>query len=296
MIERGALLLRHGVIEKIYTGDAPTAKELNVQEVAAAGKTVLPGLIDSEVVLAIDAGLPPTGIDSVMKTAERGLGAYLYSGVTGIGSIGMPDNVRQMIQARYVSGEKAGAAVLRSTAQPGATGCRMTELSFLEATADHAAGRLDLLNGSLVEQVTPRELLARIETADAKPVPADPHVPSVEAAGKTLLTARAGGVKLAAATLSGTPLLVHGPMIHHELALLVKAGLPPIEALRAATANAADCLGASASAGRIREGGDATAVLVEGNPLEDIAATGRISIVFFRGEWVNRSGLIEKKK
>ena len=84
-------------------------------------------------------------------------------------------------------------------------------------------------------------------------------------------------------------------MLHHELQLMVKAGLTPVEALRAATSDAAACLGVADKAGRIQAGGDASFVLVEGNPLEDISTTERITQVFFHGEEVNRGELIGKK-
>ena len=111
---------------------------------------------------------------------------------------------------------------------------------------------------------------------------------------RAVLAARAKGTKLAAATLSGMALLVHGPMLHHELRLLVKAGLTPLEALRAATSDAADCLGAP-RAGRLGAGLDATLVVVEGNPFEEISSTERIDEVFFHGENVRRGELVEKQ-
>jgi imidazolonepropionase-like amidohydrolase len=171
----------------------------------------------------------------------------------------------------------------------------MTHLSFFEAAADRETGNLDLLKGSLAEQVTPRELLNRIEEAYRKSQPRDPKLPTLEAGMQRLRVAHAGGAKIAAATLSGTPLLVHGPMLHHELRLMVKAGLTPLEALRAATSSSAECLGVPEKAGRISDGGDASFILVEGNPLEDITATERIVEVFFHGEAVNRGALVEKK-
>jgi len=298
VIERGSLLLKDGKIAVLFVGDAPSAKTLNASEIAAAGKTVLPGLIDAEVMLPMDAGLPPQSASDTAATAEHALQAYLYSGVAGVGSIGLPANLSKSLAARFASGEKLGAAILRSTdqAQPGA--CQMSHLSVLEAAADRQAARLDLLHGSLAEQVTPRALLNRIEQAYSKPPAADPAMPAtplLDTGMQALMTARARGKKIAAATLSGTTLLVHGPMLHNELRLLVKAGLTPAEALRAATSDAADCLGAEAKAGRLQAGGDASLVLVEGNPIEDIAATERIVEVFFHGEKVNRNALVEKK-
>lgn len=295
VIERGSLLLKGGKIAIIFEGDAPTAKALNASEIAAAGKTLLPGLIDAEVVLPMDAGLPPKSAGDVTATAEHALQAYLYSGVSGVGSVALPAAIGQTLEARFVTGEKLGAAVLRSIPQPGQGACRMSHLSFLQASADRETGNLDLLTGSLAEQVTPRLLLNRMEQAYRVPQARDPKIESLEAGMQGLLAARASGTKIAAGTLSGTALLVHGPMLHHELQLLVKAGLTPLDALRAATSDAAACLGAADRAGRIDAGGDASLVLVEGNPLQDISTTERIVEVFFHGEAVHRGALVEKK-
>jgi len=295
VIERGSLLLKRGKIAVIFEGDAPQAKALNASEIPAVGKTVLPGLIDAEVVLAMDAGLPPKSAGDTVATAEHALKAYLYSGVSGVGSVALPASTAQAMESRYASGEKLGSAILRSIPQPDAGGCFMSELSFSQAETDRESATFDLLRGSLAEQVTPRELINRVEAAYRTLQPVNVKVPAMEAAMRGLREARARGTRIATATLSGTALLVHGPMLHHELQLMVKAGLTPLEALRAATSGAAECLGASGKAGRISVGGDASLLLVEGNPLEDISATERIVEVFFHGESVNRSALVEKK-
>jgi N-acetylglucosamine-6-phosphate deacetylase len=289
------VLLKGGRIAVIFEGDAPQAKSLNASEIAAAGKTVLPGLIDAQVLLPMDAGLPPKSAGDTVATAEHALQAYLYSGVTGVGSIALPANLSQSMEARFATGEKLGAAILRSSAEPLPGACRVSQLAFLQAASDRAAARFDLLKGSLAEQVTPRELLNRIEQAYSQPQPRDPNMPSLETGMQAVFAAHSSGKRIAAGTLSGTTLLVHGPMLHHELQLLVKAGFTPVDALRAATSDAADCLGAADRAGRIQAGGDASLVLVEGNPLEDIAATERIVNIFFHGEQVDRGALVEKK-
>ena len=292
VIERGSLLIRNGVIERIYESDAPSAGALHAEEIAASGKTVLPGLIDAEVVLAMNAGLRPGSMKDISSVAENALGAYLYSGVTGIGSVGLPPNIQKLVESGFVSGEKLGAEVLRASTAPQPGACQMTELSFAEASAERARGDLSLLKETLVEQVAPRALLDRLESSyhDLEP---RGGTPPPEEALRALMAARAKGTRLAAATLSGMALLVHGPMLHHELRLLVKAGLTPIEALRAATSDAAACLGAP-RAGRLGPGLDATLVVVEGNPFEEISSTERIDEVFFHGENVHRGELVEK--
>ena len=293
VIERGSVLIRNGTIQHVYEGDAPPAGQLNAEEIAAAGKTVLPGLIDAEVVLAMNAGLRPGSMKDVSTVAENALGAYLYCGVTGIGSIGLPPQIQKLVESRFISGEKLGAAVLRSSVAPPSSGaCQMTELSFAEASAERGRGDLSLLKGTLVEQVAPRALLARLESSYRDLEPRS-GAPTPDEVLRVVMAARAKGTKLAAATLSGMVLLVHGPMLHHELRLLVKAGLTPLEALRAATSDAADCLGAP-RAGRLGAGLDATLVVVEGNPFEEISSTERIDEVFFHGENVHRGELVEK--
>jgi imidazolonepropionase-like amidohydrolase len=79
--------------------------------------------------------------------------------------------------------------------------------------------------------------------------------------------------------------------VHDELAELVKAGLTPAEALRAATASAAEFLGREDDLGSVAEGKLADLVLLEGDPLEDIDNVRKIRAVVFRGELLDRNEL-----
>ncbi len=83
--------------------------------------------------------------------------------------------------------------------------------------------------------------------------------------------------------------------MHHELQLWVQAGIPAEVALQAATSNAAKLLRADKRIGAIRPGMDANLLMVDGNPLQDISATERISLVVFEGERIGRSGLFDQK-
>src|SRR5205814_2065047 len=56
IVESGAILVRSGKIEKIYKGSSPDAKSLGAEALDAAGKTVLPGLIDVHVHLGGTGG------------------------------------------------------------------------------------------------------------------------------------------------------------------------------------------------------------------------------------------------
>jgi len=98
---------------------------------------------------------------------------------------------------------------------------------------------------------------------------------------------RDAGVHLLAGTDTGAPFLFPGSVLHDELALLVSAGLTPMEALQSATKNPADFLGQCQLAGTIERGKFADLLLLDANPLDDIHNTRKISGVIVRGRLLN---------
>lgn len=92
--------------------------------------------------------------------------------------------------------------------------------------------------------------------------------------------AHAAGVKVAFGTDSGVS--SHGENAR-EFGYMVEAGMPAMEAILAATRNAADLLGASDSTGSIQPGRFADLVAVAGNPLTDIAELRRVTFVMKGG-------------
>ena len=93
--------------------------------------------------------------------------------------------------------------------------------------------------------------------------------------------AHAQGVKIAFGTdASVSP---HGENAR-EFALLVEAGLTPLEAIQAATVGAADHLRISKGAGRIAPGMPADIVAANENPLESIKALERVVFVMKAGQ------------
>jgi hypothetical protein len=99
------------------------------------------------------------------------------------------------------------------------------------------------------------------------------------------------GVMLLAATDVGIPMLVPGFSLHEELAMLVDAGLTPLDALRTATVNPAKVLGMADSLGTIEAGKLADLVLLDANPLDDIRHTQRIAAVVLNGRYLDRQAL-----
>jgi imidazolonepropionase-like amidohydrolase len=80
------------------------------------------------------------------------------------------------------------------------------------------------------------------------------------------------------------PYTYAGFSLHDELALLVQAGLTPMESLQTATINPARFLGLEKDLGSVREGKIANLVLLGADPLADIHNTTKISAVFLAGK------------
>ena len=97
----------------------------------------------------------------------------------------------------------------------------------------------------------------------------------------------AAGIDVLAGSDAPNPGTAHGASLHHELKLLVDAGLTPVQALAAATSVPARRFGL-ADRGRIASGMRADLVLVDGNPLADITTTRAISSVWKNGHRVQR--------
>ena len=96
------------------------------------------------------------------------------------------------------------------------------------------------------------------------------------------------GVPILAGTDAPNPGTAHGLSLHRELELLVKAGLPPAAALRAAT-SAPAAVYSLRDRGRIAPGLRADLVLVSGDPTTDITATRDIVAVWKRGVRLERT-------
>jgi imidazolonepropionase-like amidohydrolase len=95
------------------------------------------------------------------------------------------------------------------------------------------------------------------------------------------------GVPVMAGSDFPAPFLVPGYALHQELELLVEAGMTPLDALRAATINAARYLGQDHIKGSIEPAKAADMVLLDADPLHDIKNTRRIFGVMLRGQWLD---------
>jgi imidazolonepropionase-like amidohydrolase len=102
---------------------------------------------------------------------------------------------------------------------------------------------------------------------------------------------RAAGVKFLAGTDLGVRDIFPGSSLHDELGWLVKGGSTPLEALQAATINAATVLQRDNSSGRIAPGNTADLVILDADPLDDVANVQKIHAVVLRGQLFDRRRL-----
>ena len=99
---------------------------------------------------------------------------------------------------------------------------------------------------------------------------------------------RRAGVEFIAGTDVSNPFCFPGFSLHDELALLVEAGLTPIEALQTATLNPARFFGKEKDLGTVQEGKIADLVLLDADPLADIRNTTKINSVVVNGQLLER--------
>src|SRR5579863_3086788 len=93
----------------------------------------------------------------------------------------------------------------------------------------------------------------------------------------------ASGVKVAFGTDAAA--YPHG-LNAHEFAVMVKLGLTPLQAIQAATVNAADLLGWSGKVGSLEPGAWADIDAVDGDPVKDVTTLERVKFVMKGGEVV----------
>jgi imidazolonepropionase-like amidohydrolase len=97
------------------------------------------------------------------------------------------------------------------------------------------------------------------------------------------------GVKI----LSGTDIpnfgFVPGESLHHELKLLVDAGIKPMDVIKIATKNGAEALDIINQTGTIEPGKQADILILSANPLEDIENVKRVETIISNGKVIGKS-------
>jgi imidazolonepropionase-like amidohydrolase len=108
------------------------------------------------------------------------------------------------------------------------------------------------------------------------------------------------GVKILTGTDTAFPLAPPGESLIEEIDNLVKIGLSPYEALKAATSNPGEYIklfiDKGSNFGKIKEGYTANLILLESNPLKNLNVLKTPEGVLLRGHWFNTEDLKEMIK
>ena len=260
---------------------------------------------DAIVAAARQAGLPVTGhvpgkvgvahaVESGQVTMEH-LDGYTSSAQRAGSTVKPPDWRTFLLTAHRSVDEAKLADLIARVKAAGAWTCPTLVVDERMANADRlqAAGLPEL------------RYLPPVQVAGWDPkkdflrwTPEEFEVLRGEAAWNRALVGRlvAAGARLLAGTDVGNPWVVPGFSLHDELELLVRAGLTPYQALRAATAAPAELFGAEAEAGTVRVGRRADLVLLDADPQVDVSRTRQIAGVMVRGRWLPRAELERRRE
>ena len=151
---------------------------------------------------------------------------------------------------------------------------------------EKAWGNPEVIASLDVTKIPKDKLPERIKNALAKPDEAlDRITKTYDIAQPNLKRLEDAGVTIAAGTDAGNIGTIHGPALFREFQLMKEAGLTPMQILQCTTANAAKLFGGDTGAhiGQIAPGYFADLVILNSNPVDDIAHASDIDRVIKNG-------------
>lgn len=223
------------------------------------------------------------GADVIKLATTGGVNSRIGA---GLGKQMFEDEARAIVETAKLYGKKVAAHA------HGADGIRLALLAGVDSI-EHGTilddETIELFAASDAYYVpTLSTVNGYIERLKNNPDAYEPNVRAkiewrIAITGKSLETLYARGVKIAFGTDAGVS--KHGRNAD-EFELMVKFGMPPVEAIKAATVNAAHLLGLSAEIGTLEPGKSADMIAVSGDPLKDVKILKSVDFVMARGRVV----------
>jgi len=144
----------------------------------------------------------------------------------------------------------------------------------------------------LAESATPAMIgkTADVYAARAGGPPRTTAIASYQKQQRSVARLAAAGVTIALGDDTGIENTFYGYGDHRELELMVQAGMTPMQVIVAATKTPAELLKLD-RLGTLQRGKSADFIVLDANPLDNIASTKKIATVYQRGQEVNRAAL-----
>jgi imidazolonepropionase-like amidohydrolase len=220
------------------------------------------------------------GVDVIKIMTTGGVNSRIGA---GLGKQMFDDEAKALIETAHLYGKKVAVhahgadginVALRNGADSIEHGTLLDEegIKLFLKTGAYYVPTLSTVNGYL-ERIAkdpnayPPEVRAKIDWR-------------ISITGQALQKAFPRGVKIAFGTDAGVS--KHGRNAD-EFELMVKHGMPPAEAIKAATVNAADLLGLSSEIGTLEPGKRADLIAVTGDPLKDVTVLKKVELVMKDG-------------
>ncbi|MFC3579805.1 amidohydrolase family protein [Sphingomonas hylomeconis] len=214
----------------------------------------------------------------VIKFAATG--GVLSNVAGGLGRAMTPEEMKAIIDTAHAMGRKVAAHSHAAEGSKAALAAGVDSIDHGTFLDDEAIALFKRTGAYLV--MTEMAPVAALAQARSGALPAA-TIPKAEAAAAAMRASHskaiAAGVKIAFGTDTGVS--KHGDNAQ-EFALMVAAGMTPMQAIRAATVGSADLLGRD-DVGTLAIGKTADIIAVAGSPLDDVRALERVDFVMHRG-------------
>ena len=188
------------------------------------------------------------------------------------------EEIRAVVDEAHKGGRKVAAHAVSPAGITNAVNAGVDSIEHGHEADEAALKLMSLRNVPLVPTILPVQTWAERATGEWK----DRAAAQLEAIRKVLASARRLKVKLVFGS-DPAEREAHGRNVE-ELIAMERLGVPSTEVLRAATVEAATLLDLSPEIGTLEVGKQADLIAVEGNPLEDVAALRKVSLVMRAGK------------
>lgn len=223
----------------------------------------------------------------VIKFAATG--GVLSNVAGGLGRQMTPEEMKALIDTAHAFGRKVAAHSHAGQGTDAALEAGVDTIDHGTFIDDKTVALFKAKGAWLVPtMIAPVTALAQARRGVLPPATIPKAEAAAAAAFESHRRAIAAGVKIAFGTDSGVSR--HGDNAQ-EFALMVRAGMTPLAAIRAATIDAADALGRRDQIGSIEPGKTADIVAVAADPTADVTALERVDFVMHRGVTVKARGV-----